>query len=75
MLEDEVLRSRESSKWLRDALQAALACDPVRVANDAQYLARLLEQRAGRLAEEAETKFPERWIPKLEIRKVKVTRR
>lgn len=51
MLEDEILRDPGSSEWLRNALRAALACDPVDVANDAQHLARVLLDRVARADE------------------------
>jgi len=48
MLEDDVLKDAAQSDWLRTALLAALACDPVRAANDAEFLASILRQRAER---------------------------
>lgn len=35
-----------ASDWLRDALRTAMARDPVDAANDAEVLARLLDERA-----------------------------
>jgi hypothetical protein len=49
MLEKEVLADVSHSTWLREALRAALACDPLRVANDAEFLAGLLRQRVAQL--------------------------
>ena len=42
---EEVLRDPAASLWLRNALRAALVCDPVDAANDAEVLARLLDRR------------------------------
>ncbi len=50
MLENEVLTDVSQSDWLRAALKAALACDPIRAANDAEVLACILQQRAIREA-------------------------
>ena len=75
MLEDKVLKDPHSSPWLRAALRSALACDPVHVANEAQYLLRLLQDRAARLTEVSEVKFPEEWIPNGKARRtVKASR-
>lgn len=35
-----------ASDWLRDALRSAMVRDPVDAANDAEMLARLLDERA-----------------------------
>lgn len=43
---DQVLSDPGTSYWLRDALRAAMVRDPVDASNDAQVLARLLEDRA-----------------------------
>ena len=51
MREEDILQDPHSSEWLRSALRAALACDPVQVANDAQYLATLLLERVARLTD------------------------
>jgi hypothetical protein len=39
------LRDPAASFWLKDALRSALSRDPVDAANDAELLARLLEER------------------------------
>lgn len=52
MREDEILDDPRTSDWLRNALSAALACDPVQVANEAMYLSQLLQQRAARAGAE-----------------------
>lgn len=44
-----ILTSPSTSVWLKDALQAALQCDPVEAANDAELLASLLTQRRAAL--------------------------
>jgi hypothetical protein len=49
MLEKEILADVSHSTWLREALRAALACDPLRVANDAELLAGLLRQRVTQI--------------------------
>jgi hypothetical protein len=49
MPEVEILMDDSHSDWLRAALRAALECDPVTAANDAEFLACLLQQRAVRL--------------------------
>ncbi len=41
----DVLRDPAASAWLKDVLRSALARDPVDAANDADVLARLLEER------------------------------
>ena len=61
MPENDVLNDPESSEWLREALRAALRCDPVRVANDVEVLRTLLHRRVAEL--EAEVRFPAEWIP------------
>jgi hypothetical protein len=48
MLEEDILKDPHASEWLRNALRAALSCDPVRVANDAACLSQLLARRAAR---------------------------
>ncbi|HZP12896.1 MAG TPA: hypothetical protein VFB36_10795 [Nevskiaceae bacterium] len=48
MLEKEVLENDALSAWLREALRLALAVDPVQAANDAQFLACVLQARAMR---------------------------
>lgn len=48
MLEEDILKDPHASEWLRNALRAALSCDPVRVANDAACLSQLLARRAVR---------------------------
>lgn len=40
------LRDPATSDWLRDALRTAMERDPVDAANDAEVLARLLDERA-----------------------------
>lgn len=40
------LNDPAASDWLRDALRTAMVRDPVDAANDAEVLARLLEDRA-----------------------------
>lgn len=47
---DEVLADPAAHYWLKDALHAALACDPVDAANDAEVLASLLRERATEIA-------------------------
>jgi hypothetical protein len=47
MREEDILKDPQASAWLRDALRAALSCDPVRVANDAACLYQLLARRAA----------------------------
>ena len=51
MSENDVLADPASSDWLRTALRTALQCDPVTAANEAALLARLLQDRIGRLAD------------------------
>ena len=51
MNENDVLADPDASEWLRNALSAALKCDAVHVANEAGRLARVLQQRAVRLAQ------------------------
>ncbi len=43
---EEVLADPAASHWMKDALRAALARDPVDVANDAAFLCALLDKRA-----------------------------
>lgn len=43
---DDVLTDPAVSRWLKDALRAALARDPVDAANDAALLSALLASRA-----------------------------
>ena len=47
MREHDVLDDPGTSEWLRGALRAALECDPVRAANDAEVLRVVLQQRAA----------------------------
>jgi hypothetical protein len=61
MRDMEVLDDPETSDWLRAALQAALQCDVVRVANDVEMLRSLLHRRIAEQHEEV--RFPEAWIP------------
>jgi hypothetical protein len=42
---EEVFGDPAASFWLRDALRAALARDPVDAAHDSEILARLLDRR------------------------------
>jgi hypothetical protein len=42
---EDILRDPAASFWLKDALRSALSRDPVDAANDAELLARLLEER------------------------------
>jgi len=42
---DQVLADPSASFWLRNALLAALSRDPAYAANDAEFLARLLDRR------------------------------
>jgi hypothetical protein len=69
---DDVLKDPETSPWLRGALQAALECDPVRAANDAEVLRDVLQRRVaeGSVAAAMETSradgqvsFPVAWVP------------
>jgi hypothetical protein len=61
MRDMEVLDDPETSDWLRAALQAALKCDAVRVANDVELLRAVLHRR---IAEQPEgLRFPRAWIP------------
>ena len=43
---EDVLRDPAASVWLKDVLRSALARDPVDAANDAEVLARLLEEKS-----------------------------
>jgi hypothetical protein len=66
MRENEVLNDAETSPWLREALRAALKCDPVRAANDAEILRAVLHRRAaesGPVGVESEVRFPAEWVP------------
>jgi len=49
---EEVLRDPSASFWLKAALRSALARDPVDAANDAEVLARLLDQRCWSMLRE-----------------------
>lgn len=49
---EEVLVDPSASFWLRNALLAALSCDPADAANDAAILARLLDKRFRQIVEE-----------------------
>lgn len=42
---EDILRDPAASFWLKDVLRSALSRDPVDAANDAELLARLLEER------------------------------
>ena len=42
---EDILRDPAASIWLKDALRSALSRDPVDATNDAEVLARLLEER------------------------------
>ncbi|MBV9072031.1 MAG: hypothetical protein JOZ10_00245 [Acidobacteria bacterium] len=42
---ESVLRDPAASQWLQSALRSALHRDPVDAANDAEVLARLLDER------------------------------
>jgi hypothetical protein len=46
---EEVLRDPAASFWLKDALNSALARDPVDAANDAEVLAGLLDRRCRQI--------------------------
>jgi hypothetical protein len=62
----DVLNDPETSAWLRDALRAALRCDPARVANDAEVLRAVLHRRVaemGTVDGETEVRFPVDWLP------------
>ncbi len=54
----EVLSDPAASYWLKNALRAALSRDPVDAANDAEVLARILEERVQRLLREVEGTSP-----------------
>ena len=45
----KVLADPTASYWLKDALAAAMARDPVDAANDAEVLARILAECAGQV--------------------------
>ena len=49
---EEVLSDPAASFWLKDALRAALARDPVDAAHDSEVLARLLERRCRAILDE-----------------------
>lgn len=46
---EQVVGDPAASLWLKNALRAALARDPVDAANDAEVLARLLDQRCRKI--------------------------
>jgi hypothetical protein len=46
---EEVLRDSAASFWLKNALQSALARDPVDAANDTEILAHLLDRRCHQI--------------------------
>ncbi len=46
---DEVLGDPAASYWLKTVLRSALCRDPVDAANDAEMLARLLEDRCDKI--------------------------
>ena len=50
---ERVLCDPAASFWLKDALRAALARDPVDAANDAEVLARLLDGRCRNILSES----------------------
>jgi hypothetical protein len=50
---EEVLRDSAASFWLKNALQSALARDPVDAANDAEILAHLLDRRCHQILDES----------------------
>ena len=49
---DQILADPACSHWLKYALNAALTRDPVDAANDAEVLARLLDDRCRKLLSE-----------------------
>jgi hypothetical protein len=49
---EEVLSDFSASFWLKNALLAALARDPVDAAHDSEVLARLLERRCRAILDE-----------------------
>jgi hypothetical protein len=62
---NEVLDDPETSTWLRDALLAALKCDPVRAANDVEVLRAVLHRRVAELGmgnAESDVRFPVEWV-------------
>ena len=61
MRDMEVLDDPQTSDWLRAALQAALKCDAVRVANDVEMLRSVLHRRVA--DEGRDLRFPQAWIP------------
>ena len=60
MREEDILKDPQASEWLRNALRAALSCDPVRVANDAACLSQLLARRAASADDEPQVRAPQR---------------
>ena len=46
MTVNTILSDHAASNWLKDALQSAMARDPIDAANDAQALAAVLDNRA-----------------------------
>lgn len=50
---DEILADPASSLWLKAALRSALSRDPVDAANDAEVLARVLNDHCRHLLEES----------------------
>jgi hypothetical protein len=51
MNENDLLEDPQASEWLRNALRTALECDPVRTANEADWLVHVLRLRVVRLAQ------------------------
>ena len=49
ILRDNLLANQSVSYWLKDAIRAADRRDPIDAANDADTLARIMEQRAQEL--------------------------
>jgi len=50
---DEILGDPTTSGWLKAALRSAISRDPVDAANDADVLARVLNDRCRHLLEES----------------------
>lgn len=50
---EDILRDPAASFWLKDALRSALSRDPVDAVNDAEVLARLLEERCRSILSQA----------------------
>jgi hypothetical protein len=50
---DKILADPTSSSWLKAALRSALPRDPVDAANDADVLARVLNERCRHVLEES----------------------